>query len=219
VNTFTLTINWKSGAITRHGELSYQGVIDHVIDIRQSAMESTVASVSIEIESITIGDRPVETEESEQNVRGLHPRSHADGEIGNHRMTAAKAAGMLVSDEMLASVYVREWEQKEPVIQPKCTHRCLEGRHCGGCGCQGCGFAKDTSSDEFRRNERHEGTLTVRGVEITPELLESWYEQKKAREKIAEDSLEEYSNNLKINISDPERARANDFLRGRPYDD
>jgi hypothetical protein len=22
----------------------------------------------------------------------------------------------------------------------KCTHRCMEGKHCGGCGCVGCGY-------------------------------------------------------------------------------
>jgi hypothetical protein len=34
----------------------------------------------------------------------------------------------------------------EPAV---CTHRCMQGRHCGGCGCPGCGYSHDAGPAVF----------------------------------------------------------------------
>ena len=42
-------------------------------------------------------------------------------------------------------------ETKPP---PPCTHRCMQGNDCGGCGCKGCGYGKPTPLDKPKNGAR-----------------------------------------------------------------
>ncbi len=61
-----------------------------------------------------------------------------DGQPGPNRITLT--AGQVIG---LAAALADLRERGFSTDQETCSHRCTQGRHCGGCGCPGCGYSAD----------------------------------------------------------------------------
>ena len=97
-------------------------------------MQDTYLTVTITVK-MTPAQRAAYEEENDL-ARDTGPedvRDHLRDEIQNV---------ILGGSQILQTQEFATFSVGQPQIDdlPRCTHRCRDGKHCGGCGCRGCGY-------------------------------------------------------------------------------